>query len=78
KASSFSALEGSDGLRVQSISLSLPLSRTPIEQLGSRFPFARPVDFPITASLSVSALANEQVKRNLASMLDDVSTSDIT
>ena len=78
KASSFSALEGTDGLRVQNLSLSLPLSRTPIEQLGSRFPFARPVDFPITATLSVSALANEQVKRNLASMLDDTSTSNIT
>lgn len=78
KASSFHALEGSDGLRVQNISLAIPLSRTPIEQLGSRFPFARPVDFPITATLSVSAIANENVKRNLASMLDDTTENDIT
>lgn len=71
-------LNGTDGIRVQNLSLSLPLSRTPIEQLGSRFPFARPVDFPVTATLSVSAIANEQVKRNLAAYLDDTSTNDIT
>ena len=76
-ASSFNVLEGTDGMRIQSISLALPLSRTPIEQLGSRFPFARPVDFPVTATLSVSAIANEQVKRNLAAFLDDSSLSDI-
>lgn len=78
KASSFHALTGTNGLRVQNFSLALPLSRTPIEQLGSRFPFARPVDFPVTATLSVSALANETVSRNLASMLDDSSDNDVT
>ena len=36
------------------------------------------VDTYYAGQLSVSALANETVKRNLASMLDDVSTSDIT
>lgn len=77
KASSFHALTGVDGLRVQNISLSIPLSREPIEQLGSRFPFARPVKFPVTATLTVSALANEIVSRNLASMLDDSSENDI-
>jgi len=77
-ASPLHNLNGTDGIRVQNLSLSLPLSRTPIEQLGSRFPFARPVDFPVTATLSVSAIANEQVKRNLAAYLDDTSTSDIT
>lgn len=77
-ASPLHVLNGSDGIRVQNLSLSLPLSRTPIEQLGSRFPFARPVDFPVAATLSVSAIANEQVKRNLAAYLDDTSTNDIT
>lgn len=77
KASSFFTLTGVDGLRVQNLSLSIPLSREPIEQLGSRFPFARPVKFPVTATLSVSALANEMVTRNLASMLDDSSENTI-
>lgn len=78
KASSFFALTGNNGLRVQNLSLSLPLSREPISQLGSRFPFARPVKFPVTATLSISALANEMVTRNLASMLDDSSENTIT
>jgi hypothetical protein len=69
---------GSDGLHLQSASLALPLSRTPIERLGSRFAFARVVDFPIVATLNVSAIVNEVQARNLAIMLDDNSERDIT
>jgi hypothetical protein len=68
----------SEGLHLQSASLALPLSRTPIERLGSRFAFARVVDFPIVATLNVSAIVNEIQARNLASMLDDNSERDIT
>lgn len=79
-ASSFYSLDvaGGNGIRVQSAELSVALSRSPIQQLGSRFPFARSVDFPITASLSVNALANEKVTRSLSSMLDDESVHEIT
>lgn len=79
-ASSFYSLDiaGGNGIRVQSAELSVALSRSPINQIGSRFPFARAVDFPITASLSVNALANEKVTRSLSSMLDDESVHDIT
>ena len=41
---------------IQSYTLSFDLGRTPIQKLGTRFAFARPVDFPITASLSVDAV----------------------
>jgi hypothetical protein len=68
----------SDGLHLQSASLALPLSRTPIERLGSRFAFARVVDFPIVATLNVSAIVNEIQARNLAVMLDDNSERNIT
>lgn len=79
-ASSFYNLDvaGGNGIRVQSAELAIALSRSPIQQIGSRFPFARAVDFPITATLSVSALANEKVSRSLSSMLDDESVHDIT
>ncbi len=50
---------GSSDGHIQSISLSVPLSRTPIEKLGSTFAFARVADFPITPTLSVSAVVNE-------------------
>jgi len=41
---------------IQSYNVSFDLSRTPIERLGSRFAFARVVDFPITSSLSIDAV----------------------
>ena len=55
-----------NAFHLQSASLSVPLSRTPIERLGSKFPFARVVDFPVNASLSVSAVLNNVDAANLA------------
>jgi hypothetical protein len=65
------SLDGEKSINIQSASLQLPLSRTPIERLGSRFAFARVVDFPIVASLNISAILNEVEAKSLASMLDD-------
>lgn len=52
-------LPGMDGTEskacVQSVSLDLPLSRTPLQCMGSPFPKSRELDLPITATLSVSA-----------------------
>ena len=55
---------------VQSCSISLPLSRSPIDRLGSRFPFAREVDFPVNATMNVSAIVNNSHAQNLADILD--------
>jgi hypothetical protein len=73
-----SNLSGAGSINIQSVSLSLPLSRTPIERLGSRFAFARVTDFPVTATMSVNALVNEVDARNLADMIDDGAERDIT
>ena len=43
-------------MHVQSASIEVPLSRTPIEALGSAKAVAKPLDFPINVTLSVSAL----------------------
>jgi hypothetical protein len=69
---------GADAINIQSVSLALPMSRTPIERLGSRFAFARVVDFPIVSTMTVNALVNEQQARNLADMVDDGAERDIT
>ena len=69
---------GVDAINIQSVSLSLPMSRTPIERLGSRFAFARVVDFPVISTMTVNALVNEQQARNLADMIDDGAERDIT
>jgi|688.fasta_scaffold17551_8 hypothetical protein len=74
-----STVDGSNNaINIQSVSLSLPMSRTPIERLGSRFAFARVTDFPVTATMSVNALVNEVQARNLANMIDDGAERDIT
>jgi hypothetical protein len=73
-----STLTGAGSINIQSVSLSLPMSRTPIERLGSRFAFARVTDFPVTATMSVNALVNEVQARNLASMIDDGNERNIT
>jgi len=72
------ASAGGSGANVQSFSLDLPLSRTPLNRLGNVFPFSRELDFPISASMSVTAnlteiasgalrdlLCNEAVKRDI-------------
>jgi hypothetical protein len=71
---------GTDGnaLHIQSASLALPLSRTQLQRLGSKFAYARAVDFPVTATLSVSAILNEVAAENLADMLNDEASRDIT
>lgn len=73
-----SALTGPDSINIQSVSIALPMSRTPIERLGSRFAFARVTDFPVTATMTVNALVNEVQARNLADMIDDGAERDIT
>lgn len=40
---------------VQNFSIDLPLGRTPLNRIGNSFPFSRELDFPINASLSVTA-----------------------
>lgn len=70
-------MSSSDSFNIQSASLKLPLSRNPIERLGSRFAFTRVVNFPIVATLDVNAIVNETVARNLADMLDDSTERDI-
>lgn len=67
-----------DGIHIQSASLSMPLSRSPLQRLGTRFPFARTVDFPASATLSVNAILNEITAENLAAVLDSNIQTDIT
>lgn len=64
-------LDGDGGAHVQSISMSVPLGRTPIDRLGTRFSFARVVDFPITPTLSVSAIVSETQTRALTDIINN-------
>lgn len=73
-----SALGNTDGAHIQSVSLSLPLSRTPLEKLGNRFAYARTIDFPVTATLTVNAIVNDITEKNLVDLLDYEDENDIT
>ena len=70
ETSSLVKIDGADGAHVQSASISVPLSRTPIERLGSRFPFSRDVDFPVSCTFSVSAVVSTTQAANLVTILD--------
>jgi hypothetical protein len=62
-------------MNIQSYTISFDLGRTPIERLGSRFAFTRPIDFPLTVTMSVDAQVTDMVAGNLASLVcDDSST----
>ena len=63
-------LDGDDGAHVQSVSISVPLSRSPIDRLGSKFPFARAVDFPVNVTMGISAIVNETIAMNLVDTIN--------
>jgi len=63
---------------IQSASLSIPLSRSPLERLGSNNAYARSIDFPIVSTLSVSAILNEVESYNLSTALEDECEKEIT
>jgi hypothetical protein len=77
----FSDINGTgteESIHIQSASLSVPLGRSPIQRLGTRFAYARTVDFPVNVTLSVSAILNEVQTRNLSTIIDDSTTNNIT
>lgn len=70
--------DSTEAIHIQSASLSLPLSRSALQRLGTKFPYARSVDFPVSATLSINAIVNEITATNLANILNDQSEKDIT
>lgn len=67
-----------EDLHVQSASLSLPLGRTPIQQLGTKFAFARTVDFPIVSTLTVNGVQAETSQGSLVDLIESNPKRDIT
>lgn len=60
---------GSNSFNIQSVGISIPLTRTPIQRLGNPFPFTRVVQFPITASITIDALATELRESKVSDIL---------
>jgi hypothetical protein len=55
---------------IQSYNLSFDLSRSAIQKLGNKFSFARSIDFPITASLSIDAVLSDLTTGSLANIIN--------
>lgn len=60
---------------VQSVSISVPLSRTVLERLGSNFGFTRVVDYPVNATVSISATLADLKAGNLLERIYEEETS---
>lgn len=60
-----------NAIHVQNASISVPLSRSNLTKLGTKFDYAKVVDFPVQVTLSVSAVLNEITARNLTSVIDE-------
>tara|TARA_R100001129_G_scaffold14340_1_gene9330 strand:+ start:1938 stop:3233 length:1296 start_codon:yes stop_codon:yes gene_type:complete len=55
---------------IQSYNVSFDLSRSAIQKLGNKFAFARAIDFPITASLSIDAVLSDLTTGSLAEIIN--------
>lgn len=58
-------------MNVQSYTLSFELGRTPIQRLGSKFAFAREIDFPVNVTLSVEAQVTDLVTGSLSTIVNN-------
>lgn len=54
---------------IQSASISLPMSRSTLQRLGSTFGFSKALDTPMTATLTVSALLSELKAARLTDLI---------
>lgn len=62
-------MSGANSININSITISIPLTRNPIQRLGSPFPFTRVIQVPIDASISVDATATEVRESKLSDIL---------
>jgi hypothetical protein len=60
--------------KIQSYTLSFDLARTPLQKLGSKFAFAREINFPVTVNMQVQAELGDLTTGTLA----DIITADRT
>lgn len=62
-------VEDAGSAHIQSFTLSTPMGRTALQRLGNTYSFAKEVDFPVTATLSVNALVADLKSGNLVDLV---------
>jgi len=63
---------------VQSVSISIPMSRSVLQRLGNTFGFSREIDFPISATLTINALVSELKQGNMLDLICGSNENDLT
>ena len=61
----FTQMSGDGEAHLQSMSISVPMSRTILQRLGNTFGYARVVDLPLNLEVSLSVIVAELKKNNL-------------
>ncbi len=56
-------------IHIQSASIEVPLSRAPIEKLGSQLPFARTLEFPINVTCTINGIVDDFTTGTLQTLL---------
>jgi len=54
---------------IQSFTLSTPMGRTDLQRLGNTYSYAKEIDFPVTATLTINALVSDLKDGNLVNLL---------
>jgi hypothetical protein len=79
---SLSTISGNGSFHLQSANLSIPLSRSKLERLGSKGAYARVLDYPTKATLSVNSIVSNTEVIDLAesvrSCINESSNNDIS
>lgn len=55
---------------IQNFSISMGLNRTPLQKIGSKYAYSREIDFPVTVTLSVTALVQDITTGNLVDLVN--------
>jgi len=66
--SPFDYTSGVGTIRVQGLSMSVPIALDPIKQLGNPYPIARPIRFPVNCTLSIDATVGDVLQQNVANL----------
>jgi hypothetical protein len=74
----FVDMDGDGEAHLQSMSISVPMSRTVLQRLGSTFGYARVIDLPLNVDVSLSVVVSELKANNIFHALCNVQHHDFT
>ncbi|MAR66810.1 MAG: hypothetical protein CL833_06110 [Crocinitomicaceae bacterium] len=74
----FTDMNGNGNAHLQSMDISVPMSRTILQRLGNTFGYSRVVDLPLNVDVSLSAVLSEFNKNNLFENLASTQKHDFT